>query len=375
MHELVLEGGRVIDPGDGRDQVTDVAFEGGKVAAVGDGLGSNAAEVRDVSGAIVTPGLIDLHTHVYWGGTSLGVDPVDYARQAGTTTMVDAGSAGPGNFHGFRKHVIEAIDPRIVAFLNISFAGIFAFGWKVMVGECGDFRLLNPDDCLRVAREHPDLIVGVKVRIGMAASEGKGAAPLDLAIEVADELGLPVMCHLDNPPPTRRQVLSRLRAGDLLTHCFRPFPGAPATGDGRVREEVLAAREKGVLFDIGHGKGSFGFVTAESMLAAGFQPDCISSDVHQLSIGGPAYDQLETLSKFLCLGMSLNDVIAASTCNPARAIGRPELGSLAIGSPGDATIMRVADGAFEFEDVQGLTRTGGQRLECAGIVLNGRWWQ
>ena len=377
MYDLLLKGGRVLDPAQGRDGRADVAFERGMVAALAEDIdAASAREVRDVSGRVVTPGLIDLHTHIYWGGTSLGVDPVRYARQAGTTTLVDAGSAGPGNFHGFRAHVIEPCEPRIHAYLNISFAGIYAFSREVMVGECGDFRLLHPEVCLRVASEHPDLIVGIKVRIGMNASDGRGAAPLDLALEVADEAGLPVMCHLDNPPPSRLEVVSRLRPGDVMTHCFRPFPGAPArASDGEVREEILAARERGVLFDIGHGAGSFGFVTAEAMLAAGFQPDCISSDVHTLSIDGPAYDELVTLSKFLALGMPLRDVIAAATCGPARAIGKPELGSLAPGTPGDATVLDIAEGRFEFEDVNGLAREGTRHLVLAGMVLAGRWWQ
>ena len=341
-------------------------------AAIDDGL--EGATTKDVSGLIVCPGLIDLHTHVYWGGTSMGVDPDDYARQAGTTTMVDAGSAGPGNFAGFRKHVMEPATARILAYLNISFAGIFAFGHRVMVGECGDFRLLNAEDCLEIAREHSDLIVGIKVRIGMGASDGKGAAPLDLAIEVAGELGLPVMCHLDYPPPSRREVLERLRPGDVLTHCYRPFPGSPARQDGTVHPEVIEARERGILFDIGHGKGSFGFPTAEAMLEAGFPPHCISSDVHQLSIKGPAYDQLVTLSKFLYLGMPLVDIIAASTIEPAKAIRRPELGSFGAGNVGDATVLEIADGSFEFTDAKGETRAAGQHLKLKGMVINGKWW-
>lgn len=371
-HDLVLKGVRVIDPAQDMDRVADVGFSVGSAPAVGAGLQGSA--VRDLSGLIVCPGLIDLHTHVYWGGTSMGVDPEEYARRAGTTTMVDAGSAGPGNFQGFRRHVIEPATPRILAYLNISFAGIFAFGHRVMVGECGDFRLLNAEDCLEVARAHEDMVVGIKVRIGMNASDGRGAAPLDLAIEVAQELGVPVMCHLDYPPPTRKEVLERLRPGDVLTHCFRPFPGAPARLDGQVHPEIIEARERGILFDVGHGKGSFGFPTAQAMLEAGYPPHCISSDVHQLSVDGPAFDQLVTLSKFLHLGMSLSDVIAASTSGPANAIRRPELGSFGSGNPGDATILELADGTFEFEDARGGKRTGSQHLKLKGMVIGGRWW-
>ena len=375
MWDLLLQGGRVIDPANAIDGIADVAFAGGKVAAVGPNLDpSGASAVRAATGCLVTPGLIDLHTHVYWGGTSLGIDPELYARQAGTTTLVDAGSAGAANFHGFRKHVIEAVDPKIFAYLNISYPGIFAFGPRVMVGESGDFRLLSAIDCLETVREHPDLIVGVKVRVGAVASDGRGVAPLDLAIEVADEAGLPVMCHLDLPPPTRLEVISRLRPGDVLTHCFRPFPGAPARGDGAIREEILAAREKGILFDIGHGKGSFGFATAEAMLAGGFMPDCISSDVHVLSIEGPAYDQLVTLSKLYNLGMPLIDVIAASTSGPARAIRRPELGTLSVGACGDVTILKLAQGSFDFADSNGVVQTHSEQLKLDSVVLNGSLW-
>src|SRR5262249_15710406 len=258
----------------GRDETTDIAFGDGKVAAVGHDL--PRGEVVDARGLLVVPGLIDLHTHVYWGGTSLGVDAAEVAQRSGTTTFVDAGSAGPGNFHGFRRHVIEPSPLRIIPYLNISFPGIFALSATVAVGECADLRLLDPRECVRVIAANRDLIAGVKVRVGRNAGGASGAAPLDIALEVAEETGLPVMAHLDNPPPSRLEVLSRLRRGDILTHCFRPFPNAPVEGDGRIREEVLEARRRGVIFDIGHGSGSFGFRTAEAMLAAGFAPDVIS---------------------------------------------------------------------------------------------------
>jgi dihydroorotase len=185
------------------------------------------------------------------------------------------------------------------------------------------------------------------VRVGRNAGGASGVAPLDIALEVAEETGLPVMAHLDNPPPSRLEVLARLRRGDILTHCFRPFPNAPVQGDGQIRDEVLEARRRGVIFDIGHGSGSFGFRTAEAMLAAGFPPDVISSDVHALSIKGPAFDQLVTMSKFLCLGMELIDAIRASTAAPAAALGRSDIGRLEIGAVGDATVLELAEGDFE----------------------------
>jgi dihydroorotase len=375
MAELILTGGRIIDPANGRDEIADVAFADGKVAAVGRDLPRAGAETIDARGKIVTPGLIDLHTHVYWGGTSLGVDAAEVARKSGTATFVDAGSSGPGNFHGFRRHVIEPSPVRIVPILNLSHAGIFAFSTTVMVGECADLRLLDPRDCVRVINANRDLIVGVKVRVGRTAGGNSGIAPLDMALEVAEEVGLPVMAHLDHPPPSRLEVVSRLRRGDILTHCFRPFPNAPAAPDGGVREEVAAARERGVVFDIGHGGGSFGFRTAEAMLAAGFLPDVISSDVHAMSINGPAFDQITTMSKLLSLGMGLGDVIRASTIAPANAIGRNDIGHFGVGAAGDASIVELAEGSFDYRDVLGETRQGRQRLTASGLVVNGEYWK
>lgn len=372
MNDLVLKGGRVIDPAQGIDRVTDIAFAGGKVAAVGDGL--SGKDTRDVRGKIVSPGLIDLHTHVYWGGTSLGVEAELVARSGGVTTFIDAGSAGPGNFHGFRRHVIETSPVRILPFLNVSFPGIFAFSKAVMVGEAADMRLLDAREVVRVAREHEDLVLGVKVRVGKSASGDSGIMPLDIALDVAEETGLPLMAHLDAPPPSRHEVVSRLRKGDILTHCFRPFPNAPVGVDGRVRDEILAARERGVIFDIGHGGGSFGFGTTRKMLAAGFLPDVISSDVHVISIEGPAFDLLTTMSKFLCLGVDLPTVIKLATVNAAAAIGRPELGTLAVGSVGEATVIDRASGRFDYADSIGERMMGTERLLSAGVVLAGRWW-
>jgi dihydroorotase len=241
----------------------------------------------------------------------------------------------------------------------------------VMVGECADLRLLDLRECVRVIKANRDLIAGVKVRVGRNAGGASGAAPLDMALEVAEESALPVMAHLDNPPPSRLEVLSRLRRGDILTHCFRPFPNAPVSEDGRIREEVLEARRRGVIFDIGHGGGSFGFRTAEGMLAAGFLPDVISSDVHSLSINGPAFDQLVTMSKFLSLGMELVDVIRASTTAPAAALGRADIGTLELGAVGDATLLELAEGEFDYRDVLGESRSGRWRLKVRGLVVAG----
>jgi dihydroorotase len=374
-YDLVLRGGRVIDPSQHLDAVTDVAFAAGKVACIGPGLqGDVSTDIRDVSGAVVTPGLIDLHTHVYWGGTSLGIDAEDFCRRSGVTTAIDTGSAGPGNFAGFRKHVIERSQVRILAYLHISFAGIYAFSSRVMVGESEEIRLMAPRDAVEVADANRDVIVGIKVRVGAHASGRSGTVPLDIALQVADEVGMPLMAHIDEPPPTYEEVIARLRPGDVLTHAFRPFPNAPTTAQGTIKQAVIEARARGVLFDIGHGKASFAFKTARAMLAHGFLPDTISSDVHALCIDGPAFDQVTTMSKFLCLGMSLADIVAASTMNAAFALKRPELGSLKPGSVGDATILSIKDGRFDYVDAVGEHLPGDRRIVADGVVLAGRWW-
>jgi dihydroorotase len=373
MFDLLLRGGRVVDPAQGIDATLDVAFAQGRVAALGSGLGE-ARESRDVAGLIVTPGLIDLHTHVYWGGTALGIDPDAYAKGSGCTTLVDAGSAGAGNIAGFRRHVIEPAEVRILPFLNVSLPGIFAFHWDVNVGECTNPDLLNARVCLQAARDEADLVVGIKVRLGTHVSAALGAAPLRIALEVAAHAGLPVMAHLDSPPPSRAEVLGLLRRGDIITHCFRPFPNAPAAAGGGVEPDALAARERGVVFDIGHGRGSFGFATARQMLANGFLPDVISSDAHLTSVGGPAHNLLVTMSKFLALGMPLGEVVRAATINAARAVRREDRGTLKPGLLGDATVLAIEPGAVTLTDVIGETIEADRQLACRGIVLGGRWW-
>jgi dihydroorotase len=374
-YDLILRGGHVIDPSQRIDGIMDVAFKCGKAAAVAPNLKAGPdTEIRDVSGHYVAPGLIDMHTHVYWGGTSLGIDPDAFCRASGVTTSVDTGSAGPGNWLGFRKHVIERCEARVLAYLHVSFAGIYGFSKTVMVGESEDVRLMAPAECAEVAAANRDLIVGIKVRVGRNSSGDQGAAPLNIALQVAEQVGMPLMAHIDHPPPSYEEVIGMLRPGDVLTHAFRPFPNAPCTAQGTVKQAVLDARKRGVLFDIGHGKGSFAFKTARAMLANGFMPDTISSDVHTLCIDGPAFDQVTTMSKFLCMGVSLYDVVKASTLNAGMMLQRPEYGSLKAGSLGDATILSVREGKHAYVDVVGETLVGDRRIVAEGVVLKGKWW-
>lgn len=203
--DLILRGGHVVDPSQRLSRVTDIAFANGRVAAIGDDLdGQGCPEVRSVAGLIVTPGLIDLHTHVYWGGTALGIDAEEFCRQSGVTTAVDTGSAGPGNFSGFRRHVIEPSRVRILAYLHVSFGGMFAFSNRVMVGESEDLRLMAPLDAAEVAHANRDVIVGIKVRVGLYSSGSSGTHPLDVALQVASGV---------RPDRTRSTICLRNSAG------------------------------------------------------------------------------------------------------------------------------------------------------------------
>jgi dihydroorotase len=227
---------------------------------------------------------------------------------------------------------------------------------------------------VEAALAHRDTLVGIKVRVGFNASGNSGLVPLDIARQVAEQVGMPMMVHIDVPPPTLPEVLARMRPGDILTHCFRPFPNTPATPDGKVHQAVEEARERGIIFDIGHGMGSFSFDTARVMLANGFLPDCISSDVHALCIDGPAFDLVTTMSKFICLGMPLNEVIRAATERPAEAMRRPDLGTFKPGAAGDATLLALEEGQFSYRDSTNAELIGRLRIAPRGVVIGGAMW-
>jgi dihydroorotase len=376
LFDLVLQGGRVLDPLAQVDSVTDIAFRDGRVAAIEPGIAAErSSQVIDVRGKIIAPGLVDLHTHVYWGATGLGVDAESICCRSGTTTFVDAGSAGAGNFAGFRRFVVETTKLNVLAFLNVSYGGIFGFGANLWVGECWDLRLLDRDECLRTVAANRDVIVGIKVRLGAEASGTNGLRPLEIARDIADRLDVPIMAHVDMPPPSVTEVLGLLRPGDIWTHCFRGPPNAMVSASGNVEADILAARRRGVLFDVGHGFGSFSFDVARRMIADGVYPDSISSDVHAFNVDGPARDVLHVASKLLCLGMPLEEVVRRVTSAPAGMIGRPELARLTVGGPADAVVLSEECGTFEFMDSHGELLVGERRLRADAVVVKGAIWQ
>jgi dihydroorotase len=371
-YDLVLKGGRVIDERNGVDGLFDVAIKAGKIAAVAPSIDATGAKVRDVSGCIVAPGLIDIHTHVYHKATSLSVDPGFIARRSACTTLVDAGSAGAGNYDGFRDYVMVSSPYRIFAFLNISFPGIFGFDKDVSIGEATARAMLPVHRCVEKIEANRDRIIGVKVRIGGIVTGDFGLGALELALEAANAVDLPLMTHIGHPPPSYSDVVDMLRPGDILTHCYRPEPNSAIGPDGRVLDAVWKARERGVLFDIAHGMGAFGYDSAEAALRDGFKPDLISSDVHVIAVEGPGYDMLHTMSKLLNCGLTVAEVIGMSTSRPALAIQRPELGQLGVGVPADVTILRQYASDYIFTDVVGTQRAGSTLLQPVAVYLDGK---
>ena len=371
-YDLVLKGGRVLDERNGIDGIFDVAIKAGKIAALAPQIDARGGKVRDVTGCVVAPGLIDIHTHVYHKATSLSVDPGFIARRSACTTLIDAGSAGAGNYDGFRDYVMIQSPYRIYAFLNISFPGIFGFDKDVSIGEATTRNMLPVHRCVDKIEANRDRIIGVKVRIGGIVTGDLGLGALELALEAAEAVNLPLMTHIGHPPPSYSDVVDMLRPGDILTHCYRPEPNSAIGPDGKVLDAVWKARERGVLFDIAHGMGAFGYDTAEAALKDGFKPDLISSDVHVIAVEGPGYDLLHTMSKLLNCGLTLPEVVGMSSSRPALAIGHPELGHLGIGAPADITVLRQYQSNYVFKDVVGTQRQGSTLLQPEAVYLGGR---
>jgi dihydroorotase len=380
-YDLLITGGEVVDPGLGLREKLDVAIADGRVAAMEiDIPPAQAREVVDATGKLVTPGLIDLHAHVYFACTPLSVEVDGVAARSGVTTTVDAGSAGAQTFPGFRRYIVEAARSRVLAFLNISAIGILG----IHEDEAAQIANCSVEEAVHTVEENRDVVVGIKMRASAEVVGDHDVVPLELARAAADRTGLPLMVHIGQSPPSLGPILERMKEGDILTHLFTGYDDRIINeegkarnriidGEGRVRREVKKAREAGVIMDVGHGSGSFNFKVAEAALAQGFKPDTISTDLHTESIEGPVYDLPTTMSKFLNLGMSLEEVILAATARPAEAIGRKgELGTLQVGAVADVALFELQEGRFEFHDAYGNVRDGSLKLVNALTICRGR---
>jgi dihydroorotase len=373
-YDTLLKGGHVIDPKNGIDRVMDVAISGGKIARVAPGINSTEAKKTvDLTGLYITPGLIDIHVHIYlWqepGGEAVQADA--HSFRSGVTTMVDAGSSGWRTFPDFKRRIIVPSKTRILAFLNIVGAGMGT-------GNDDNPAEMDAEAAAKMAKENPDIIVGFK----SAHYAGPGWESVGGAVKAGDLTGLPVMVDFGRVTATRNintLFLDKLRPGDIYTHCFSGHR-EELLENGKVNPAMEAGRKRGILFDIGHGGGSFYWYVAVPAYAEHFYPDSISSDLHINSMNAGMKDMTNIMSKLMSLGSSLQDVVRMSTYNAAKEIRRPMLGNLDPGSDADVAVLRLDHGNFGFVDSAGARKSGNQLLVCemtlrAGKVmwdLNGR---
>ncbi|RUS15151.1 amidohydrolase [Endogone sp. FLAS-F59071] len=371
-YDIIIRNGSLVDPVTKTTRLADLAIIAGKIAAIASPLPSNTSALQtiDASGRLVTPGLIDLHTHCFWG-TFWGVDPDPITASTGVTTWVDAGSAGAYTFAGFRRSIIETSQTRVLAFLHISGIGLAGPTY-----ESHNLDLLNVGHALAVIAANRDIICGIKIRLDSTAVQRSTALEaMRRAREVADRAGgLPIMVHIGKMPPSLVEIVPFLKRGDILTHCCTGQTNrlVDLENGGMLLGAARDLKEKGVVFDLGHGMGSFSYESAEAMLAAEVPPDVISTDVHQLSIKSPMYDMPTTLSKFLNMGMGVEEVVAKATIVPAEVIGRPDLGRLEVGGVADVAVFELQSGKFEFKDVHGMSRMGDRRLVNIATILGGK---
>ena len=366
--DLLIKGGEVVDDVAGLSGKRDVAIKKDRIAAVESDIPASAAfQVIDATGLYVTPGLIDIHAHIYRGATYWGVDADAIGSRTGVTSWIDAGSPGALSLAGFREFIVEQSEVRVSTFLNISNIGL--------VGQ--DFELCNLNYCdVRlfelVANRNRDILHGVKVRMGVSTVGQSGIEPMKRARDAAERCGMPMMLHIATAPPSLDDVLQYMRRGDILTHCFTGQSMKIIDDNGKPLETIRKAIDRGVILDIGHGAGSFTYKTAEAALAAGIKPHVVSTDIHLISIEGPMFDLPTCLSKLLLLGYSLGNVIELATTAPARILELEGRGTLKPGAYADIALFHLLSGEFPLYDNLNEARTGKQLLVNAQTIVAGR---
>jgi dihydroorotase len=353
---FLLKGGRVIDPGSGRDGSLDIRVRDGIVDAIGSNIVAEGSTVIDVKDHIVTPGLIDVHLHLMKGLGAFGVDPDIFGVGSGVTTVVDAGSAGHSLLTVFRNYVTHNARTRVLNYINLStLGGVTGPGFGILA----DPRLIDEDKIEKAVEAHRDIIVGIKVMATGGALGAQGSKPLARARKLGDQLKLPLLVHIgeswnkDAEPVHVGEVLKYLRPGDIVTHMFTAHPGGLLDGNGRLWPQVRDAKESGVLMDVGHGLHNLNFDVARKVLDQGLHPDGVSTDGHRGNRNGPVYDLPTTMAKLMALGFSLTQVIEMATVNAARLLGRSsELGTLRIGTPAEVSVLRLQEHDWRAVDSQ-----------------------
>ncbi len=370
-YDLLIKGGRVIDKSLGMDKQMDVGIQKGKIFEVEENLNpQEARQVLEAKGFIVTPGLIDFHAHAFIEAKELGLETDLTCLSTGVTTMVDAGSTGAANFEGFKEMLIEKSQVRILTFLNISTIGIA----DRAVGECRFLPYLDVERTAQIAQKYPDLILGIKVRQQKEVVGANDLEPLKLAKKAACLAGgLPVMVHVTNPPGSLIDILQLLNPGDIVSHFLHGRGMGILSAEKSLYPWVREARERGIIFDVAHGRNHLNFPVAQVALQEGFAPDTISSDLTGVGKRGVVKDLLHCLSKFLNLGMDLPSVLACATNNPARLLKREGIiGSLRKGSLADVAILELETGDFLFEDCDGHELKGQYSLSPRYTILSGQ---
>ena len=377
--DLLIKGGEVLDPSQNLRAKRDIGIRFGVIEALESDIPADKAHrVLNAGGKLVTPGLIDLHAHVFPYGSAIGIPADELLSFQATTTAVSAGDAGANNFAAFRRHIVPSTRTRLFAFVHIANFGLTSFP----VPELYNIDFAQVDAAAKAVAENADIVLGVKVRMSENVIAKHGTEPLRRAIQACEKAGggAKVMCHIGGveTPKLMSDILDLLRPGDILTHAYS---GAPNIGgaftnivqDGKLLPAALAAKQRGVVFDVGHGGGSFDYTVAEAAMAAGAGPDTISSDVHVFSANTPGMPYLTwVMSKFLNLGVPLEQVVAMATVNPAKVINRgSKLGTLQLGAAGDVSLLEVVEGPVEFVDTRNNKRQGKVHLKPAGAVLAG----
>ena len=369
-YDLVIKNGTVVDPAQGMHEKKDIAVAGGKIAAIEDYVSdSDSHDVIEADDLLVTPGLVDLHVHVFWGVTDVGIEADPACVHRGVTTAIDAGSSGSNTVAGFHRYVIDRSDTRVLAFLHISGMGLISND----IGELEDIRWARVEKAVEAAKLHSDVIVGIKVRLTDKIVGDNDLVALDRAIEAGVELSKPVMMHIGGSAHSFEQLLEKLRPGDIVTHSFTGYPHGILDNNNKVIDAAWDAMKRGVIFDVGHGAGSFSFPVAEACLEQGLGPGTVSSDVHSFSVNGPVFDLMTTLSKYIHLGYSVDEALAFGTSKPAAAVSLPDhIGTLKVGADADIAVIQHREGPVTFIDAPGNERSGNQLLLPVETLRKGR---
>jgi dihydroorotase len=370
--DLAIVNGTVVDPDAGQTYQADVGVAGGKIVAISRESGRlRGAETIDARGMLVTPGLVDSHVHVFQHVSSGSLDPDDIGIRQGVCAIADAGSFGPGNAAGFYEYVVKRATTKVYGFVNIS-----RNGNSTNPGEGEVLGFLRPEQTARTVERNRSWAVGVKVRASNTASGLLGITSTRLGKTAAREAGVPLMVHVGNGPPTLEEVCELLTAGDLMTHCFHGKIGGSVTRQGKMLPAVVAAVERGVLLDVGHGSGSFAWDTAEKAVGLGYKPHIISTDLHRGCVNGPCFSLVKTMSKFLHLGMSLVEVVRASSPTPARALGLGDsFGKIAEGFPANLSVIEHVDRTETMWDVEKQSREVTGVIEARWAIVDGKAYQ